>query len=620
MTRFGTIAVVAVAVLGAGCKKTKDPAAGTGSGSSVATGSGSGSGSGSVEDDPWAIKPSFGSGSGSGAGSGSAQPPSTGNEMPAEQGVAMTKDQALQVVAEAIKLTTAGGDPPCDKIVTALTVALPIAYPEEQPPATAVDGLKALGKCAVATKRWRSVILAASAVLEIAPDKKTPAAIVRALAEMGEYDKALKVADELATKYPDGKPMLTAALTFVYCKAESWDKCEQSADAALAQLAKDGVGDQEDAVLINKVLRDLAWIVTGRPKDALADFAEFEKHKTLPPGFEEIKDEATKAVERGYYFEAVPIPQLPIGVYHLMGRQDTGALVTFKLHEHAGEKRTFRVEAEVPGVTERSSNTMELKAHDGIVRWVNPPLKMDFDPGKVRSPRPSQLALKVIEVRKDGDRTLLDETIPIEVLPRDYLPLKRKIGADTEVPTYGYLGAWITSNDTAIDGFLATAKARAPGKNFVGEQDATVPQVKAIFDELKAKGVSYVMDPDVTADTSFVQRTRLPADVLASTNAQCLEGTLLFASLFEAIGIKPIVVIVPGHAFVGWHTVAKDGTKGEPLFVETTMVGGFSFEQAVQVATKRVAKEVEAGTFKSGASTLIDVPEIRSKGFTAQPL
>jgi hypothetical protein len=176
------------------------------------------------------------------------------------------------------------------------------------------------------------------------------------------------------------------------------------------------------------------------------------------------------------------------------------------------------------------------------------------------------------------------------------------------------------SNDTAIDAFLASAKARAPGKNFVGEQGATVPQVQAIFDELKARGVTYVMDPDVTAETSFVQRTRLPAEVLASTNAQCLEGTLLFASLFEAIGIKPIIVIVPGHAFVGWHTVAKDGTKGEPLFVETTMVGGFTFEQAVKVATKRVAKEVEDGTFKSGASTLVDVTEIRKQGFTPQPL
>jgi hypothetical protein len=156
----------------------------------------------------------------------------------------------------------------------------------------------------------------------------------------------------------------------------------------------------------------------------------------------------------------------------------------------------------------------------------------------------------------------------------------------------------------------------------VGEQGRTTPQVKALFDELKARGMTYVMDPDVTAEESFVQRTRLPAEVLASTNAQCLDGTLLFATLMEAIGIRPIVVLVPGHAFVGWHTVAKDGTKvtGEPLFVETTMVGNSSFEDAVTVATQRVVEELKAGSFKSGAATLIDLEEIRAQGFTAQPL
>jgi hypothetical protein len=215
---------------------------------------------------------------------------------------------------------------------------------------------------------------------------------------------------------------------------------------------------------------------------------------------------------------------------------------------------------------------------------------------------------------------VFDETLPIEVLPRDYLPLKRKVGADSMVPTFGYLGAWITPNDKAVDGFLSRAKQRVPGHNFVGEQGATVPQVQAMFDELKAGGVSYVMDPTVTSDQAFVQRTRLPAEVLASTNAQCLEGTLLFATLMEAVGLQPIIILVPGHAFVGWHTVPKDGTKGEPLFVETTMIAGATFAQAVEVATRRVERELKNGTFKSGASTVIDVAAIRKAGFTAQPL
>jgi hypothetical protein len=226
----------------------------------------------------------------------------------------------------------------------------------------------------------------------------------------------------------------------------------------------------------------------------------------------------------------------------------------------------------------------------------------------------------VIELTKSGEKSIIDETLTIEVLPRDYLPLRRKVGADSMVPTYGYLGAWITSNDKAVEEFLGKAKARAPDHQFVGEQGMTVPQVKAIFDELKARGVTYVMDPDVTSEQAFVQRTRLPAEVLASTNAQCLEGTLLFATLMESIGVKPIIVIVPGHAFVGWHTVPKDGTRGEPLFVETTMVGGATFEQAVEVATRRVGHELEAGSFKTGAATFVDVESIRKAGFTGQPM
>jgi hypothetical protein len=171
-----------------------------------------------------------------------------------------------------------------------------------------------------------------------------------------------------------------------------------------------------------------------------------------------------------------------------------------------------------------------------------------------------------------------------------------------------------------VDDFLARAKDRVPTRNFVGEQDVTVPQVKALYEELRSRGVSYVMDPSVASEQAFVQRTRLPAEVLASTNAQCLEGTLLFATLMEAIGLKPIIILVPGHAFVGWRTVPKDGAKGEPLFVETTMVGGAPFEAAVEVATRRAAHELKTGAFKSGAATMIDVAALRAQGFTAQPM
>jgi tetratricopeptide (TPR) repeat protein len=615
-------------------------AAGSGSGSATQiatnTPAGSGSsapsaGSGSAAADPWATPPPDpwaptpgkgsgapppGPGSGAGSGSGDPKPPSTGNEMPVAQQPQLTMEQAQQIIDAAVA-REAQPNPPCDEIVAKLGVAIPIAITKLD--AKAIPPLRAYGKCAQKTKRWRASIRAATALLEAGDDNiNVPPAIVRALSEMGEYDKAIATAVEFAKKYPKSNDLLLAAVTLVFCKAEAWDKCLGTADKALADFDKNKVDPNSDAYQVIRMMRSVAWIVTGKPKEALEEMAAIEKVRGPGPAW--IKQLAQDSIDRGYYFEYLATPQLPIGVYHLMGRKDTGSLVTLKFREHGKTARKFRVEVEVPGVTERSANTLTVGAGEYSLKWANPPLKMDFDLAKVRGPRPAQLALKITELAKDGDKTVVDETLQIEILPRDYLPLRRKVGADSMVPTFGYMGAWLMSNDPAVEAFLTKAKERAPGRSFVGEQGPTIPQVKALFDELKSRGVSYVMDPNVAADQVFVQRTRLPSEVLASTNAQCLEGTLLFATLFEAIGIKPIIVVVPGHAFVGWHTVAKDGTKGEPLFVETTMVGNADFEAAVRVATQRVGTEMKQGSFKSGASTLIDVPQIISAGFTAQPL
>jgi hypothetical protein len=198
------------------------------------------------------------------------------------------------------------------------------------------------------------------------------------------------------------------------------------------------------------------------------------------------------------------------------------------------------------------------------------------------------------------------------------------MGSDTLVPTYGNALAWITPNAREVDSFLAQAKLRvadpsAP-KAFTGEQRATVPQVRALFEELKAHGVTYVMDPNVFDPHGAVQRTRLPAEVLASTNAQCLEGTLLYATLFEAIGIQPVLVFVPGHAFIAWKPSKYDQVKTPLLFLETTLTGGAAtFEQAVQSATAHFAEDYQAKHFDLGTAALVDVHALRAKGYTAQP-
>lgn len=77
------------------------------------------------------------------------------------------------------------------------------------------------------------------------------------------------------------------------------------------------------------------------------------------------------------------------------------------------------------------------------------------------------------------------------------------------------------------------------------------------------------------------QRVRLPSESLEQGQANCIDGTILFASLLEAMSLSPSIVVVPGHAFVGWETwLGSD----EWQYLETTMVRSHSFDVACATA------------------------------------
>jgi hypothetical protein len=104
--------------------------------------------------------------------------------------------------------------------------------------------------------------------------------------------------------------------------------------------------------------------------------------------------------------------------------------------------------------------------------------------------------------------------------------------------------------------------------------------VKALYDALKNTGqITYVnsliaFTPEEGLST---QRVRLPRESLQDKQANCIDGTVLFASLLEGVSLNPAIVVVPGHAFVGWETW-RDSDEWE--YLETTMIGTHDFEAA----------------------------------------
>jgi hypothetical protein len=104
-------------------------------------------------------------------------------------------------------------------------------------------------------------------------------------------------------------------------------------------------------------------------------------------------------------------------------------------------------------------------------------------------------------------------------------------------------------------------------------------QVKAIFEALKAEHILYINsiiafgpDRDVT-----IQRVRLPRQSIRTKSANCIDGTVLMASVLEAASLSPGIALVPGHAFVAWKN-EQDGDEWK--FLETTMIATHDFEAA----------------------------------------
>ena len=56
-----------------------------------------------------------------------------------------------------------------------------------------------------------------------------------------------------------------------------------------------------------------------------------------------------------------------------------------------------------------------------------------------------------------------------------------------------------------------------------------------------------------------MQHVRLPRESLERGEANCADGSVLFASLLLAFGLQPALVIMPEHIIVAWETAPDSG-------------------------------------------------------------
>ncbi|HSP46193.1 MAG TPA: hypothetical protein VLO30_09385, partial [Chthoniobacterales bacterium] len=135
--------------------------------------------------------------------------------------------------------------------------------------------------------------------------------------------------------------------------------------------------------------------------------------------------------------------------------------------------------------------------------------------------------------------------------------------------------AYVNENHPLLDKILQEAletKIVGAFRVTTHEHDETLRQVFAVWSALQKRGLQYSNTTATPGGSDVVQSqyVRFVDQSLANTQANCVDGSVLFASLLRKISIEPFLVTVPGHMYVGFYLGAG---KSQFIGLETTVIG-----------------------------------------------
>ena len=167
-----------------------------------------------------------------------------------------------------------------------------------------------------------------------------------------------------------------------------------------------------------------------------------------------------------------------------------------------------------------------------------------------------------------------------------YLNKKGEITAKPYDASFSFAG-YVNENHPWIDSLLKDALGTGLCRAFSGYQEGeegVLRQVNAIWTALQRRGISYssIATSTVSGGNSH-QHVRFIDESITSSQANCIDGSVVLASVLRKIGLNVSIILVPEHAYVA---VLKDDGSEYLFAIETTMIGSRTLENAIEYATE----------------------------------
>jgi hypothetical protein len=221
---------------------------------------------------------------------------------------------------------------------------------------------------------------------------------------------------------------------------------------------------------------------------------------------------------------------------------------------------------------------------DGMAR-VFPKAAWDFEALlKVRQQRPVTVNFKV---SVDGSE-LPEQNETCVLKSINDCPFYVQLDEEgEEIEDFSWLFAsYVNENHPVVDEILKEALKSGLVNSFTGYQskdpDEVILQVFAIWNTLQRKGIKYSDISSTTPSKTVVsQSVRFIDDSIKATQANCVDGSVLMASILRKIGIEAYLVMVPGHCYLAFDTGKDD--EADRYGLETTLLGNDNLKPVKEV-------------------------------------
>lgn len=209
----------------------------------------------------------------------------------------------------------------------------------------------------------------------------------------------------------------------------------------------------------------------------------------------------------------------------------------------------------------------------GVTYFVYPTLELDYSALRAQTtPLPETITIRVMEKSssQNGRPMVTTKTKTVQVRSITDCPFSR--GRED---WRWMFAAYVNENSPIIEQILQEASHVGLTNSFADYQHDERDVLKQIFSVwyvLQNRGIKYsnIVTPSAESDQVFSQTVRPISESFQYQQANCVDRSVLFASIFRKIGLHTQLVTVPGHCFV---LVYLDKKSSKPFYIETTELG-----------------------------------------------